>query len=80
MKEYLLENNRRLEMVQEAGGKICKTEGTQTLNQLLADRTFVCLHYYYNSAGNLEACQTEGEGLQLGRLASCQKFLKSLNA
>ena len=67
MKEYLLESERRLELSREAGGEIRTIAGTQNLDQLLDDRTFVCLHYHY-SPGKLEPCKTtNAEGLQLDR-------------
>lgn len=67
MKEYLLENERRLEMVREAGGEVLTTTGTQKLDQLLADRTFVCLHYRYSPAGKLEPCSLPGGEAQQQR-------------
>ena len=62
MKEYLLESERRLEMVREAGGEVSMIIGSHNLDQLLDDRTFVCLHYHYTPTGMLEPCHTTKAG------------------
>ncbi len=66
MKEYLLEKERRLAMVKEAGGRICPVTGTKCLDRLLADRTFICLHYICSPNGDLQPCsaQTDASGEQ----------------
>ena len=71
MKEYLLKSNKRLVIVEEAGGKVCTAAGTKGLGGLLTDRSFACLHYVYSPGGRLEACQASVPDTEKSRHVFC---------
>ena len=56
MKQYLLEPEARRGMVQEAAGTLQRVEGLPQINDLLADRSFMCLHYVLGPDGGLKSC------------------------
>lgn len=60
MKNYLLQPQRRRQLLQEAGAALSLEAGAAAVESLLRDRAFICLHYHLDAAGALHACRTDG--------------------
>ena len=62
MKNYLLWPNKRHELLRQHSGVLHVMPNALAVDTLLADRTFLCLHYCLDTNGSLHACTGLGNG------------------
>jgi hypothetical protein len=60
MKSYLLHAQERAQIVTAAGGHFKSMSNALSIQMLLQDRIFICLHYFLDSEGILHPCNSSG--------------------